>query len=180
MRLFTWNNNLAKELKNGSNKALEQCYRVYSAQLYSTILMICRNESIAQDLLHDVFVKLYEKVQTYDERGNFGAWIKRVALNLTVDYVRKVGRIESDCSIEQIVDTANTMLDIQNEQLIDYLFKQLSLKERTIVWLYIVEQYSHQEIADMNGTSQSYSKSIVSRALNKIRQSQTRKASNDE
>ncbi|OKY27635.1 RNA polymerase sigma factor [Thalassotalea sp. PP2-459] len=175
-----WNEELVVGLRKGDKKALEKCYRVYGAQLYSIIRAITNDEVLTQDLLHDVFIKVYENIHTFKQGSKFAAWLKRIALNLTIDHVRKFQRFDDKVEVELFTTSTDFMMELDNEQLLLKLFEQLTPKERVIIWLYIVEQYSHQEIAELSGASKSYSKSIVSRALNKIKHSQLSKAINDE
>jgi len=75
-----------------------------------------------------------------------------------VEYLKEVPPLES--SFNEVISQSN---------LLEYLLEKVSENERLILWLYIVEQYSHEEIANLVSQSPSYSKSIVSRCLQKLR-----------
>jgi RNA polymerase sigma-70 factor (ECF subfamily) len=162
-------------MKEGDQHALEQCYRLLSPIIYTAIFNICRDQGNANDLLQDTFIGAFEKIHSYTSGPQlFTAWIKRIAFNKTFNFLKKhkltivgIDDIEeaksADCSLE--------MLHEQNNFL-STLLLQISEKERLIIWLYVVEQYSHEEIGSIVDKSPSYSKSVVSRCLKKLRSKQ--------
>ncbi|MEW6992250.1 RNA polymerase sigma factor [Colwelliaceae bacterium 6441] len=166
-----WEDKLVEQMKQGDKSAFERCYRLLSPQIYTVIINICRNNETAQELLQDTFLDIFEKLPLYKKHHSFIAWTKRIAFNNTLSFIRRQNRlvlmeeipeegVEIECHLtKQIIDS----------HLIESLLAKVSEVERLVLWLFIVEQYNHEEIAILVEKTPSYSKSIVSRALKKIR-----------
>lgn len=154
----------------GEELAFAECYQELSPTLYSQILRICANKETANDLLHDTFIRIFDNIHLFNESQEFIAWAKRIAFNVTFNYLKKAGRQ----SYENIDNISLCSLDIdmqtnlENQNLLDLLFIELSEIERLVLWLFIVEQYTHEDISQLVEKSVSYSKSIVSRTLKKL------------
>ncbi len=169
-----WEERLVEEMKQGSHSAFERCYRLISPQIYTVIYKICRNEASAQELLQDTFLDIFENLHCYGQSNAFIAWAKRIAFNNTLNFIKKHNRMELVEDLpEQYDEIAHcASKQIADSQLLDNLFEKITEVERLILWLFIVEQYNHEEIAVMVSKTASYSKSIVSRTLKRIRLSQ--------
>jgi len=169
--LDIWDEKLVGEMKQGNKDAFERCYRLISPQIYTVIFNICRNKDTAQELLHDTFIDIFESIHCYKIKQSFTGWTKRIAFNNTLNFIKRQNRLvlteefpeesfEIECCIsKQLIDS----------QLIEKLLAKVTEVERLILWLFIVEQYNHEEIAVLVSKTPSYSKSIVSRALKRIR-----------
>jgi len=162
---------LIEEMKQGSHRAFERCYRMFSPQIYSVIFRICRNEASAQELLQDTFLDIFENLDRYSTQYSFINWAKRIAFNNTLNFIKRHNRISLDESFTN--DNSETIScsfkQIDDGELIESLFEKTTEPERLVLWLFIVEEYKHEEIGELFAKSSSYSKSIVSRALKKIR-----------
>ena len=166
-----WDESIVDEMKQGHADAFERCYQLISPQIYTVIYKICRNKDTSQELLHDTFIDIFESLHCYKTKQSFLAWAKRIAFNNTLNFIKREKRVvlmeelpeeafEIDCDIsKQLIDS----------QLIESLFAKVTEIERLILWLFIVEQYNHEEIAVLVSKTPSYSKSIVSRTLKRIR-----------
>ncbi len=166
-----WEEGIVEQMKQGSTDAFERCYRLISPQIYTVIFKICRQQDTAQELLHDTFIDIFESLQFYKNKQSFIAWAKRIAFNNTLNFIKREKRVVlmeelpedgfevAACISQKIIDS----------QLIESLLAKVSEVERLVLWLFIVEQYNHEEIAVLVEKTPSYSKSIVSRALKRIR-----------
>lgn len=166
-----WNEGIVDDMKQGSVEAFEHCYRLTSPQIYTVIFKICRNKDTAQELLQDTFLNIFEDLHRYKTNHSFIAWAKRIAFNNTLNFIKRQNKMvlmeelpEENfdlvcCLSKQVIDS----------QFIETLFAKVTKIERLVLWLYIVEQYSHEEIAVLVVKTSSYSKSIVSRTLKRIR-----------
>ena len=76
-------------MKNGDADAFEQCYRILSPTIYTAILKICRNRDCANDLLHDTFLDVFDKIATFNSSNSFIAWVKRIAFNKTFNLLKR-------------------------------------------------------------------------------------------
>lgn len=169
--MVNWDEQLVFRMKQGEEAAFEQCYRSLSKLVYTAIYHICKNEMVANELLQDTFIDAFSKLDSYRETNSFPAWIKRIAFNKTINYInraKKEAELLNQMENEES-DTTALELNFSNENLVEQLTAKLSHKESLIMWLYIAEQYSHDEIAQLLNKTPSFSKSIVSRTLKKLR-----------
>jgi len=170
--LQQWNESLVDKMKEGEQQAFEQCYLQFSPAIYTAIFNICRDQGNANDLLQDTFVAAFEKIHSYTARDNsFIAWLKRIAFNNTFNFLKKHKLTVVGIEDENVAMSTTCEVEMLHEQnnFLNALLRTISEKERLIIWLYIVEQYSHEEIGNIVNKSPSYSKSVVSRCLKKLR-----------
>jgi len=173
--LSQWNESLVEKMKEGDQHAFEECYRQLSPQVYTAIFNICRDQGNANDLLQDTFVAAFDKIHTYTTKDrSFIAWIKRIAFNNTFNFLKKhkltivgIDGLDEATSSYSSIETRH-----EQNNFLTTLLRQIPEKERLIVWLYVVEQYSHEEIGNIVNKSASFSKSLVSRCLTKLRTKQ--------
>lgn len=80
---------LINQMKARDERALSTLYDKYSGALYGVIIRICRNEALAEDLLQETFIKIWQKIDSYDaEKGRFYTWAYRIARNTTLNSLR--------------------------------------------------------------------------------------------
>lgn len=98
---------LIEQARNKSEKAFTKLYNKYKKTVWFTIYNIVRNTDIADDLTSVVFTKVYEKLDTYVEHISFEMWIKTIAVNTSIDYIRKTKKEhlnnyidDEECSIQ--------------------------------------------------------------------------------
>src|ERR1700722_15593364 len=97
--------NLVRRLKAHEPKAMNDLYDRYGRLTYSLILRIVRNPSTAEDLVQETFLRVWNRVQSFDaERGALGAWVLTVARNRAIDYLRSTdGRMHAGAvELEQL------------------------------------------------------------------------------
>ena len=165
--------NLIEECKVGSKKAQFEIYRLYYQAMYNVSLRIVNDTQDAEDIMQEAFLSAFDKLPTYSETVSFGAWLKRIVVNLSIDYLRKKKISFDDIdSISQISfdDTETESYENTQEKIerIRNAMKQLSNKYRTIISLYLFEGYDHDEIAEILGVTPSTSRSQLTRAKQKL------------
>ncbi|MCM5662240.1 RNA polymerase sigma factor [Galbibacter mesophilus] len=173
---------LIKQCKRQDRKAQEQLYKLFSAKLYGMCLKYSRSQTEAEDNLHDSFMVIFNKIDKYNFKGSFEGWLKRVTVNTVLQKYRKKGdfdvlpnNLESEVEVE--VDEESISLD--------YLLKiirELPDRYRLTFTLYVMDGYSHKEIAEMLQISEGTSKSNLARAKmalrNKIEEDNIKKEAN--
>nr|WP_255610477.1 RNA polymerase sigma factor [Robertkochia sp. 3YJGBD-33] len=156
---------LIKLCKKGNRKAQEQLFRNYSDMLYSVCLRYSRNRAEAEDNLQDSFLVIFKKIDQYRFRGAFEGWLRRVTVNTILQKYRKQGVFEIITpELEEM--PAEVTIEDQGFSL-DYLLQivqELPDRYRLTFSLYVLDGYSHKEIASMLRISEGTSKSNLSRA----------------
>ena len=160
---------LIKQCKQQDRKAQEELYKLFSRKLFSVCLKYSRNQVEAEDNLHDSFMVIFNKIDTYNFKGSFEGWLKRVTVNTVLQKYRKQGafdalpnNLEDEVSVEVTTDNVS----------LDYLLKliqELPDRYRLSFNLYVLDGYSHKEIAEILGISEGTSKSNLARAKMALR-----------
>lgn len=137
---------------------------MYKANLFGLSLKYCSNETEAEDNLHNAFIEIFTNIKKFNNKGSFEGWIKRITINKAIDsYKRtyKLTPLEDDYSEEITVE------DLEIDLSLDYLLsviQELPNQYRIVFNLYELDNYSHQEIAQMLSISEGTSKSNLHRA----------------
>jgi RNA polymerase sigma factor (sigma-70 family) len=154
---------LIHDCKKNDIKAQEQLYRQYAPKMFSVCLKYSRNYAEAQDNLQDGFLLVFDKINSFEFKGSFDGWIKRVIVNHVLQqYKNKSFLSPIDEDIAEEVE-----VEIEDGISMDFLMKiiqELPDRYRLVFNLSIFENYSHQEISDSLGISVGTSKSNLSRA----------------
>lgn len=146
-------------------QAQEQLYHLFSSKLFSICLKYSRNYEEAQDNLQDGFLLIFNKIHQFNFKGSFEGWAKRVVINAILQKYRTsvVFEVVKDNMSEEVT----LELDSEEDISLDYLLKiiqELPDRYRLVFNLYVLDGYSHKEIASMLEISQGTSKSNLSRA----------------
>lgn len=162
---------LVRLCKKQDRKAQEKLYREYSGQLFVICLKYSANYEQAQDLLQDSFIKIFQNIHQYSAKGSFEGWMTRLVINTAITRSKKNG-VHLSISGDFPEDTIE---DLDDEELpLEFLIKiiqELPEAYRLVFNLYVMEDYSHREIAEMLGISEGTSKSNLARARMKLRES---------
>ncbi|EKF56723.1 ECF subfamily RNA polymerase sigma-24 subunit [Galbibacter marinus] len=161
---------LIEQCKAQDRKAQEKLYKLFSNKLYSICLKYSRNATEAEDNLHDSFMTIFEKINGYSYKGSFEGWIKRITVNTVLQKYRKQGTFDSlPYNLEEDI---NVSTEQQEEYSLDYLLgiiQSLPDRYRLTFNLYVLDGYSHKEIATMLDISEGTSKSNLARAKMALR-----------
>jgi RNA polymerase sigma-70 factor (ECF subfamily) len=163
---------LLNQIKNGDTQALSELYDNYSGALYGVILRMCKNEAVAQDLLQETFVKIWQKVNSFDpEKGKFYTWAYRIARNLTLNELRKTSSLiqTEDLSVYK-ERTETEELSIDTLKLNGSIKKLESHHQKALELVYfqgLTHREAHEEMNVPLGTFKSY----IQQALKKLRES---------
>lgn len=155
--------------------AQRQLYEHHAPMVLGTCRRYCSNHADAEDVMQETFVKAFRKLNTFKSDGDFGAWIRRIAVNTSIDHVRKRGRLQLDsqaaAALAQGTDplpaqlrVAPSVLEQMAVEEIIALIDKLPEGFRFVFNLVAVEGYSHKEVASLLGISESASRSQLTRA----------------
>lgn len=160
--------------KSGDQRAQFQIYKLYYKAMYNTSLRIVNDTMEAEDIMQESFLSAFEKIDTYSGTVSFGAWLKKIVINRSLDALGKKKAVFED--IEPHIgirdDSPDDQLrkeevDLRVEEVKDAI-NRLPDGYRIILSLYLLEGYDHDEIADILNISSSTSRSQLSRAKQKL------------
>ncbi len=165
---------LVERCLKGIESAQKQLYDRFSKQMLGVCYRYAANRDDAYDLFQDGFIKVFEKLHMYNGKGPLGAWIRRTIVNNILDELRRQKRqMRYDDDFRADFLTHNDGWDdameldggetISRDQIME-LVQSLPTGYRTVFNLYAVEEYSHKEIADMLGITESTSKTQYRKA----------------
>ncbi|MFL9844091.1 RNA polymerase sigma factor [Flavobacterium rhizosphaerae] len=155
---------IIKGCQDNNIKAQEQLYRFFAPKLFAVCLKYSPSHDDAQDNLQDGFLLIFNKIKQYQFKGSFEGWAKRVMINNILQKYRGVTYFE--IVNENTPDEAETEAET-DEVSMDFLLgliQQLPERYRMVFNLYVIDGYSHKEIAEMMGISEGTSKSNLARA----------------
>ena len=155
---------LILKCKNRDATAQEALYRKYSSILFSICLKYSPNYAEAQDNLQDSFLTIFNRIEQYKGSGSFEGWIKRITVNTALQKYRKQ-RVFDITNEDQIED--EEMIVEDDAIPLDFLLKiiqELPDRYRLVFSMYVLDGYTHREIAEMLGISDGTSKSNLARA----------------
>ncbi|MDT0551948.1 RNA polymerase sigma factor [Urechidicola vernalis] len=144
---------LIKECKKNNYTAQMQLYNMHKRQVFNASWRILKNKQDAEDVLQDSFIKGFRKVEQLKDDTNIGAWFKRIAINRSLDVLRKRNKqwmddvdeieIEADVNSDDLIEEESITIDLIKE-----CIHNLSEKYRVILTLYLIENYNHREISE--------------------------------
>ncbi|MHB8447041.1 MAG: RNA polymerase sigma factor [Rudaea sp.] len=152
----------------GDMAAFEEIYRRYARACFQLALRLTGQRQPAEDLVHEAFLKMMDTIGSYRGEAPFGAWFKRLTANAGVDWLRRQRHLADTASEAMIEQTAAAGHDTAGLVDADALLARLPPRARAIVVLHELEGYTHAELAALFGQSESYSKSILARALKRL------------
>lgn len=162
---------LIKKAIDGDQKAMYRLYKLYVQAMYNICIRMVPNRFDAEDLVQETFISAFNKLDDYRGDASFGAWIKRIAINKSLNFLRKK-KVEFT-GLEQVKSYTTENEDMETNNIppgkIHEAIKLLPDKARVILNLYLLEGYKHKEIAGMLNISESTSKSQYQRAKELLR-----------
>jgi RNA polymerase sigma-70 factor (ECF subfamily) len=157
--------------RRGDVAAHATLYRTYARPCYTLAMRVLGSSAAAEDIVQDVFLKLMDAIRQYRGDAPFGAWLKRMTVNAAIDQLRSQRHIDPDdpeLLFANAAEPGNTLAadayDVMG------LLQRLPPRARLILVLHELEGYTHKELAELFGQTESYSKSILSRSLRRLQE----------
>jgi len=164
---------LVERCKNGDAQSYEALYRQYSKAMYNTSLRIVNNTADAEDVLQEAFLDAFRSLHDFHYRSTFGAWLKKIVINKSINVLRtrKVNLVDMETTDLHGVSDEETI----NEEEIQYrveevkkTIRKLPDGYRTVLSLYLLEGYDHEEISQILGISHNTVRTQYVRAKQKL------------
>jgi RNA polymerase sigma-70 factor (ECF subfamily) len=162
---------------SGDRMAQKALYQQYKNKMFVLCLRYANCREDAEDILQEGFVKVFRDLHQYKGVGNLEGWIRKVILNVALQYIRKQQQLKTQLTSNFEQWENRLTLDAEEEQFdkelvkkILHLMQRMPVGFRTVLNLYVMEEYSHQQIADELGISVGTSKSQLNRAKAYLRE----------
>ncbi len=172
--------NLIEGCIKGDRKSQQLLYQSYYGKMLGVCMRYASNKEEAQDYLHDAFLKVFAKLGSFKNEGSLEGWIRRIVVNNTIDGIRKkkdaVFLLEEEAQLVNLSDSKEDDDEREIQQIqtlqadvITTLVQKLTPGYKAVFNLYVIENYSHKEIAEMLHISIGSSKSNLAKAKIKLR-----------
>ncbi len=154
---------LIAKCQNKELKAQKALYEIYSAKLFGLCLKYSKNYAEAQDNIQDAFITIYQNIHQFSGRGSFEGWLKRITINTALKRYKdqKIFALNNEETIVQ-PDAENYQIGISLQDLLKCV-QELPNRYRMVFNLYVLDGYSHKEIAKLMDISEGTSKSNLAR-----------------
>ena len=164
---------VAKGVLRGDRDALADAYRVLARAVVNMAARILNDRQLAEEVVQDTFIDLVEKAAQIKNPDAIVAWVRRVAVNHCLMRLRSpwhARRSDTDADEALAASAEDKSMDwVANVPNLAAALATLSDEGRTVVWLHDVEGFTHKEIAQFMGKTESFSKSQLSRAYQRLR-----------
>ncbi|MGH9346234.1 MAG: RNA polymerase sigma factor [Vicinamibacterales bacterium] len=172
---------LAKRCRSGDADAFEELYRLHAGRLYSLACRMAGSAQEAEDLLQEVFLHAYRKLESFRGDSSLGTWLYRLGMNQCLDYLRgrrarmnqATDSLDEDGAAEPSSPMPATPIAVNRLDL-ERAIGKLPEGCRAAFLLHDVEGFEHHEVARILGVSEGTSKSQVHKARMKLRAMLTR------
>ena len=148
-------------------------YEKYFGKMMAACMRYAKDRDEAGDMLHEGFMKVYDNIRNFGHKGSFEGWVRRIMVNCSIDHLRKnkqqyliVNTVLATRAAVHMEDEVsdNEMADLVSKDEIMHAVQQLTPAYRTIFNLYVIEEYTHKEIAELLDISEGTSKSNLAKA----------------
>lgn len=151
--------------------AQKKLYETYYSSMYPVCLRYAVDEEEALDILHEGFIKIFRHISKYTIGTSLTAWIRRIMVNTSIDYYRKKTRRRTE-DIDNARTVSNSDPDVVSQMSADEIIsalQKLSPAYRAVFNLYVIEGFSHREIAEQLNITESTSRSNLVKARTKLK-----------
>jgi RNA polymerase sigma-70 factor (ECF subfamily) len=165
---------LTEALKAKDDKAFSYLYDHYSGSLYSIIFQIVKSPEVANDILQEVFISIWRKIETYDAtKGRLFTWMLNISRNASIDMLRSKNYQNSQKN-QEITDNVYGLNQV-NQTNIDSIglskfLGKLRPEQRVLIELAYFKGYTHEEIADIEDIPLGTVKTRIRNALLQLRE----------
>lgn len=167
---------IIEQCKQNNRKAQLQLYNQYCDGMYIVAKRFLKDAEDAEDVVQEAFIKAFVKLDQYKAEVTFGAWLKRIVVNKSIDLLKskKHQLVDLDEVHLKVVDTDNDNIWLVDDTVtlneVKDAINKLPDKYQYVVMLYLIEGYDHQEISEILNISEVASRTQLSRGKTKLRE----------
>lgn len=161
-------NDIIKGCKGKDEKAFEILYKKYYRILLGIALRYSRDTAEAEDILQDSFIKIFNSIESFNTKGSFEGWMKRIVQNTAINSYKSNLKFDLHVAITDEIDVGDDSFtsgfeSFSNKEIL-ILLNQLPEGYRVVINLFFIDGYSHQEISELLNISIGTSKSQLFKA----------------
>jgi len=156
-----------RRARRGDEVAFEALYRSHARAIHGLALRLTGDAAAAEDITQETFLRMFGFLSGLRDDTPLRPWLKRVAANLAIDRLRRIRESGDEDALWQAVDGGPAPATVVEAS---GLLRRLPSVARTLLWLHEMEGWSHEELAARFDRSPSWSKSILSRSLARLRE----------
>ena len=167
---------IIEKCKQNDRKAQLQLYNQYCNGMFVVAKRFVKDSFEAEDIVQEAFIKAFMKLHQYKAEVTFGAWLKRIVINKSIDLLKSKKQelleldevhmkvVDTDYEDEWLVDDAITLDEVKDA------INRLPDKYKFVVMMFLIEGYDHQEIAEVLNISETASRTQLSRGKTKLKE----------
>jgi len=167
---------IIEQCKQNNRKAQLQLYNQYCDGMYIVAHRFLKDANDAEDVVQEAFIKAFSKLHQYKAEVTFGAWLKRIVVNKSIDFLKSKKQklvelnevhlkvIDADYDDKWLVEDAITLNDVKRA------IDKLPDKYQYVVMLYLIEGYDHQEISEILNITEVASRTQLFRGKAKLQE----------
>jgi len=153
-------------LRNDS-VAQRELYNTYSPKMLAVCFRYAHSREDAEDMLQEAFIKVFTQLRTFENRGSFEGWIRRIVVHTCINTLKKNKKFNESVDLIHAATVSireeTVPAVVQVKQIVDCI-RSLPIGYRTVLNLFAIEGYSHREIAQLLDIEESTSRSQFTRA----------------
>ena len=157
------------QARRGQVPACESIFRAFQQPAYSVAYRICQSRETAEEITQEAFMTAFRKIRQFRGDAPFWGWLRRVVVNHAISTIRRTGSENAVEFQDYLASSAGEQEQVGLAMDLESALATLDARDRAVVWLHDVEGYGHQEIAELFGKTESYSKTRLSRARARLR-----------
>ncbi len=163
---------LIDKCKHGDKKSQFALYKLYYKAMFNTCYRIINDKITAEDIMQEAFLSAFINIKNYNNNVSFGAWLKKITVNKSLDYLKKqkiefddLSNVKDDISEDENTDNNNINYNVKR---ISKAINKLDDKYRIVISLYLIEGYDHEEISQILNLQYSTVRTQYARAKKKL------------
>jgi len=154
----------------GDRGACERIYRSFQAPAFTVAMRVCNCRELAQEVTQEAFITAFRRLKQFRGDAPFWGWLRRVVVNHAISALRKLPSAELVEFQDYQAPRAGDEESIGRAMDLEAALQMLNHHDRAVIWLHDVEGYRHDEIAELFGKTESFSKTRLSRARQRVRE----------
>jgi len=165
---------IVERCKKNDAKAQMELYNLYCKAMFLVAKRYMRDDFAAEDVMQEAFIKAFKKMDTYKGEVSFGAWLKRIVINHSIDELkkRKLEIVSMNEETHQVLEEESWEVEdkVTMQQILSCI-RELKEKYRVVLSLYLLEGYDHNEISQILGITEVTSRTHLLRGKKQLQES---------